>query len=562
MALLDKARSLAQQYARKQLLTSAIFWADKALSLSCGDPADLATYASLLHANGQHQRAAHILLSSPLLGQSAALRYLAAKCHVALHEWEEALLVLRPPPDELQGDPDLTDSLKCPEIGDVRSASLLVQAEAHEGLGSLPDAATCYKEALAADVFCEEALERLCSHHCLSAEEEKALLASLPFRRQCSVDEEKMLRLLYQAKMRHHRREDLPSQCSKEPLQLLATNTDVVWSTAHTHFCNMNVDSCYELTKQQLEKDPFHPPSLLLFIACCVEKGRHEELFALGQKLVSHFPSSPLSWYAVSCYYLAIKSHQSARRYLTKTISLDANFAAAHMAFGHSFATEGEHDQAISAFSKAARIMKGSHLPLLQLGREYYTTGSTATAIRFMKSALSLAPADPSLLQEIGVMLANAGNLEKAAKYFCQAILYLQSADPHMTLRYWEPVYNNLGHVYRKQKRYSQALEMHHKALSLCPRAASSLSAVAFVYLLQADCERATEYCSRSLRLRREDHFTLEVLRLASNELVRLPLDLGTESLDMLEPENEILEWEHQGTGNGMKTKGEEMQTD
>lgn len=137
MSLLEKARSQAQLYAARQLHNTAIFWADKALTLSDGDANDLATFSSLLHASGQHRRAVHALLSSPHLSRSSGLRYLLAKCYVAVQEWEEALLILKPPCDDFEGDAELTDAVKCPQLGDVTAASLLLQGQAHEGLGSL-----------------------------------------------------------------------------------------------------------------------------------------------------------------------------------------------------------------------------------------------------------------------------------------------------------------------------------------------------------------------------------------------------------------------------------------
>lgn len=428
---------------------------------------------------------------------------------------------------------------------------------------AIQDAAACYKEALRTDVYCSEALDWLCEHYALTADEEKALLSELPFKKQCSGDEERMLRVLYLAKLRHGRSTaDIRAACVKDAnLKPLADNSDVVWSAAHRLFCSRNVHACYELTARELQKDPFHPSLLQLHVLCCVEKKKTAELFSLGHKLVGNSPSSPLAWLTVSCYYLAIQNHQNARKYLTKALNLDENFAPAHLAFGVSFAAEGEHDQAISAFSKAARIMKGSHVPLMHLGREYYITGSTATAVKFMKNALTISPCDPSLLQEVGVMLADAGNREKAVKYFVQALTYLRSADPHVTIRDWEPVYNNLGHLYRKLGRLDESLEMHHLALSLSPKEPSTLTAIAFVHLLKGDTNTAVDYCSRSLQVRREDQFTIEVLKIASDELVLVPLVLGCagdESLDSLEPENEILEWGQQQSGTRTR---EEMQT-
>ena len=77
--MLAKARSHVQQYTAKQLYDSALYWADKALSLSNGDVQDLATYVQALYHCGQHQRAIHVLQSTVALPRSRALKYLAAR---------------------------------------------------------------------------------------------------------------------------------------------------------------------------------------------------------------------------------------------------------------------------------------------------------------------------------------------------------------------------------------------------------------------------------------------------------------------------------------------------
>ena len=58
---------------------------------------------------------------------------------------------------------------------------------------------------------------------------------------------------------------------------------------------------------------------------------------------------------------------------------MDANFGMAWIGFAHSFAFEGEHDQAISAYSTAAKMFKGwfytlissSHYPAMFIGMQY-----------------------------------------------------------------------------------------------------------------------------------------------------------------------------------------------
>lgn len=44
---------------------------------------------------------------------------------------------------------------------------------------------------------------------------------------------------------------------------------------------------------------------------------------------------------------------------MAKSTSLDRLFGPAWLAFGHSFAIENEHDQAMAAYFKASQLMKG-----------------------------------------------------------------------------------------------------------------------------------------------------------------------------------------------------------
>ena len=70
------------------------------------------------------------------------------------------------------------------------------------------------------------------------------------------------------------------------------------------------------------------------------------------------------------------------------------------------------------------------------------------------------------LLQEMGAIIASGDHI-KAEKYFRLAIVQLTSINPHVTLQLWETVYNNLGHVLRKQWKLDKALSMHFSALQL-----------------------------------------------------------------------------------------------
>ena len=66
-------------------------------------------------------------------------------------------------------------------------------------------------------------------------------------------------------------------------------------------------------------------------------------------------------------------------------------FGPAWLAYGHSFAVENEHDQAMAAYFKASHLMAGCHLPQLYIGLEYSLTNNTNLAEKFFRQALEVA---------------------------------------------------------------------------------------------------------------------------------------------------------------------------
>lgn len=83
------------------------------------------------------------------------------------------------------------------------------------------------------------------------------------------------------------------------------------------------------------------------------------ELFHLAHKLVDLYPEWSVAWFAVGTYYYLVGKQDFARRYLSKATQLDRVFGPAWLAYGHSFAMENEHDQAMAAYFKACQLMKG-----------------------------------------------------------------------------------------------------------------------------------------------------------------------------------------------------------
>ena len=94
---------------------------------------------------------------------------------------------------------------------------------------------------------------------------------------------------------------------------------------------------------------------------CCIlyELEEKIKLFNLSHDLIEKFPTNPISWFVIATYYLLLGKNADARRFYSKASTLDSTFGPAWLGFAHSFAFEGEHDQAISAYSTASRLFSG-----------------------------------------------------------------------------------------------------------------------------------------------------------------------------------------------------------
>ncbi|XP_062861823.1 cell division cycle protein 16 homolog [Trichomycterus rosablanca] len=518
---LDRLRKRVRHYIDQQQYQSALFWADKVASLSHEDPQDIYWLAQCLYLTSQYHRASHALRSRKLDKLYAACQYLAARCHYAAKEYQQALDILDMEESAskklldkgVKDENGATETAKEWEMSpsSISSSVCLLRGKIYDAMDNRPLATSSYKEALKLDVYCFEAFDLLTSHHMLTAQEERDFLDSLPFSQQCTVEDEELLHFLYENKLKKYNK---PSEMVvSDIVNGLQDNLDVVVSLAERHYYNCDFKMCYALTSMVMVKDPFHANCLPVHIGTLVELSKANELFYLSHKLVDLYPNNPVSWFAVGCYYLMVgHKNEHARRYLSKATTLERTYGPAWIAYGHSFAVESEHDQAMAAYFTAAQLMKGCHLPMLYIGLEYGLTNNPKLAERFFSQALSIAPEDPFVIHEVAVVAFQNGDWKTAEKLFLDALEKIKAIGNEVTVDKWEPLLNNLGHVCRKLKKYEQALEYHRQALVLVPQHASTYSAIGYVHSLMGNFESAIDYFHTALGLKRDDTFSVTML--------------------------------------------------
>ncbi|KAG8037704.1 hypothetical protein G9C98_005915 [Cotesia typhae] len=490
---LDNFRKLVKSYIDAHLYSAALFWADKVVSLGNEEPRDICT-----------------------LGQSKEF----TEALQIINETELCTSISQTGVSFMDHTNFMQDAPK-----NVQSAIFYVKGRVHEATDNRSVAADCYKQALLCDVYSYQAFEALVQNQMLSAAEEKELLDTLPFNVQCSEADRELLKMLYESKLKKYQAplEDLSITCAKGVLvtDRLQKNLDMQVAKAERLYYNCDYQQCFSLTEVILKKDPYHSCCLPVHIACLVELKKTNALFYLAHKLVDLYPDMALAWFAVGCYYFAIGKSDHARRYLAKSTALDRLFGPAWLAYGHSFAVENEHDQAMAAYFKASQLMKGCHLPLLYIGLECGLTNNLKLADKFFQQAQSIAPNDPFVIHETGVISFSNLDYKTAERQFKEALSKIQIGGKNIVLpSKWEPLLNNLGHTCRKLKKYDEALNYHQQALVLNPLNPSTYSAIGFIHALIGNTQEAVDAFHRALGLRRDDTFTTTMLGYVLEQLI------------------------------------------
>jgi anaphase-promoting complex subunit 6 len=121
----------------------------------------------------------------------------------------------------------------------------------------------------------------------------------------------------------------------------------------------LNYQKANEILQNIIKTYPFDMDALTLQVVCLCQLQKTNTLFTLAHNLVDLFPKHHVSWFAVGTYYFSISKFIESRRYYGKCTSIEPGFGQAWIAFGHSFALEGEHDSALSIYSSACKVLSG-----------------------------------------------------------------------------------------------------------------------------------------------------------------------------------------------------------
>ena len=329
----------------------------------------------------------------------------------------------------------------------------------------------CYKDAVRIDVQCFEAFDQLMKNSLMSPDEEWTFLESLNFDsisiedKSTSQQTAQFVKMLYTTRLSKYKN---PAETNNATESLsthygLAENSDLLLSKADLLYTQCRFKEALIITSSILDRDEYNFSIYPLHLACLHELDQTNTLFLVSHRLADLYPEESATWLAVGIYYLNIDRISEARRYFSKASVIDSHSGPAWIGFAHTFAAEGEHDQAISAYTTAARLFQGTHLPQLFLGMQHLQLNNLSLAAEYLNTAHQLCQSDPLLLNELGVVFYHQDHLSAAVKLFTRALHIAHEIDSDP--RAWVATRANLGHAYRRQSNFALALQEFNEVL-------------------------------------------------------------------------------------------------
>ena len=297
----------------------------------------------------------------------------------------------------------------------------------------------------------------------------------------------------------------------------LSHNPDILLSKAGLLFTQCRFRQALSLTQTILDDDVHNLAALPIHLSCLYELGDTNALYLLSHTLADTHPNEAATHLAIGIYYLSISQIASARRFFSKASILDPHYGPAWIGFAHTFAAEGEHDQAISAYSTAARLFQGTHLPSLFLGMQNLQLGNLRLAREYLKSAWDVCDADPLLLNELGVVYYQDNQLPDAIQAF-SASLDL-SVRLETDARALVGTRANLAHAYRRSGMLSEAVTQFDEVIRLGGKDAGVFAAKGLVLMEMGNVRAAMVALHEALAISPQDPVATDLLGKALDRL-------------------------------------------
>ena len=203
------------------------------------------------------------------------------------------------------------------------------------------------------------------------------------------------------------------------------------------------------------------------------------------------------------------------RKYFLKCNQLNKNFPESWIALGNCYAGQDESDQALSSYRACLRLFPGCHYSNLYIGMEFIRTNNFQTAFATFQNAHALSNNDPLVYNEIGVVYYKQKMYTEAEQSFKKGI-NICNEDKSVTA---QTLMINLGHCYRKMRKYDLAMEIYFKLYYIDSRNVDVLNSIGLTMSLVGNYTNALDYLHKANFIKSNDMFAVEMINKCINDI-------------------------------------------
>ena len=521
--ILSKMKLLIDKYLSLNLYKNALFYAEKSLNFSLNHEMksiseNIFTLAKCLYLNKEYSRCVNLIQKYNMVYFNLNFLILIGQALYNCEDYESLISFLEKEPITFESPLKNKSDTQI-----LHSIRYLLIGKAYEMQENKQPAIRNYLLSLQYDPNNIEAFDILLNHQLLNLESKNNLLPTLSFSSdnywlydyfKSKIDDNIYMTEKSDIEIKENENEE-----KANVMDILYKNEDqdLMKMEAEKYFIARDYTNTFNKLRKINEEDFYNLEIIPMLCSCMIELNKVGELYSLAYKLANNCGDKYISWYAVGCYYYIIKKYDLSRKYFLKCNQLNKNFPEGWIALGNSYAGQDESDQALNAYRTCLRLFPGCHYSNLYIGMEFIRTNNFKTAFITFQNALLLSINDPLIYNEIGVVYYKQKQFEDAEKYFLKGVSICNNEDRAITT---QTLLLNLGHCYKKMKRFKDALQLYIKLYCIDSRNIDVLNAIGTTLALLGNNNLALEYLHKANFIKSNDNYSIGMINKCINNII------------------------------------------
>ena len=230
-------------------------------------------------------------------------------------------------------------------------------------------------------------------------------------------------------------------------------------------------DDAEKVLRGVLQHDSENGPALEQLSQLLVDEGRSQDAIDLLEKAASD-SSSPDVYDLLGDAYSQQKNYAKAEAAYQKAVDEDPDDPGHRHGLAQALLSQDKYTEALAQYTKLAELEPGTAENYLRIAQLDRRLGKFAEAEASLLKAKQLSPGSLEVLYNEALLYEDQGRFDDAVKVLTDAVAGIKSqATTEDNTNALSILYEQLGHVYREQRNFPQAIQTYQDMEKLSPDA-------------------------------------------------------------------------------------------